>query len=120
MASLVYYQIAMLLQRVAHRPDQDRNIIEGLKACRCHRLKVAGDALPPRAPTGCVTSINWPSFVEDRLFSTYVLRNTTVTDLVEGTHYAVPNVMYRALGIIQNSGIAIVTDAAVGLVKGMD
>jgi WD repeat-containing protein 68 len=126
MSSFVYFQTAMPLLRVSVSPLSVTKIATFSKDSKSVSVI---DTRSPGMPVHKVrhqaklTSINWSSLVEDRLFSTDAGGNLMMTDLTEGVFDGESSLLYHAPGPIQNAaialtGVAIVTDTTVELVKG--
>jgi WD repeat-containing protein 68 len=126
MSSFVYFQTAMPLLRLAVSALSVTKVATFSKDAKSISII---DTRSPGMPCNKVrhgakvTSMAWSSLVEDRIFSTDDTGCLLMTDLSEGSLEGESSVMYRAPGAIQNSaigltGVAIVTDTAVELVKG--
>jgi WD repeat-containing protein 68 len=126
MSSFVYFQTAMPLLRLAVSPISTTKVATFSKDSRTVSIidtRSPGMACNKVHHTAKVTSIDWSSLVEDRLFSTDVAGNLMMSDLAEGVLDGESSLLYHAPGAIQNSaialtGVALVTDTAVELVNG--
>jgi WD repeat-containing protein 68 len=126
MSSFVYFQTAMPLLRLSVSSLSVTKVATFSKDSKCISII---DTRSPGMPchkvhhNAKVTSIEWSSLVEDRLFSTDAGGSLLMSDFTEGTSDGDSSVIYEASGPIQNSaialtGVAIVTDTAIELVKG--